>query len=244
MLQGYAIATQEVQHRVILSVNSLEKCGKSRFMFMAPSPIAYMGFDKPPEDIIWQFSKDRIIYTKAYTTKSSEQSAYQALKAEFMTDYRALLDSKELRTVAIDTGTQLWNMFRMAEFGKLTQVQPWLYTGLNEEYRNLINMAYDSDKNVIISHKNKKRYIQAVKGSEKEVWDGTYEKAGFSEIGFLVQANIQLTREDVPPYDFVCQVVDCAQNGSIKGLELRNEQINFATLATFIFPDTEEADWI
>ena len=244
MLQGYSIATQEVQHRVILSVNSLEKCGKSRFMFMAPGPIAYMGFDKPPEDIIWQFSKERQIFVKQYTTGSNDQAAFISLKLEFWEDYKALLQSKEVRTVAIDTGTQLWNMFRMAEFGKSTGVQPWHYGPVNEDFRNVVNLAYDSNKNVIISHKNKKRYIQAVKGSEKEVWDGSYEKAGFSEIGFLVQANIQLTREDIPPYDFVCQVVDCAQNGSIKGLELRNEQITFATLATFIFPDTEEADWI
>lgn len=243
MLQGYTVATTQPMHRIILSVSSLEKCGKSRFMFMAPGPIAYMGFDKPPEDIIWQFSKDRVIYTKAYTTKASEQAAYQALRAEFIADYKALLASADVRTVAIDTGTQLWNMFRMAEFGKLTQVQPWFYTTLNEEYRNLINMAYDSNKNLIISHKLKKRYVQARKGDEKEVWDGSYEKAGFSEIGFLVQANIQLTRENEPPYDFVCEVVDCAQNGAIKGLELRNEQITFATLATFVFPDTTEADW-
>jgi len=154
-----------------------------------------------------------------------------------------LLKSPDVRTVAIDTGTQLWNIYRMAEFGKLTQVQPWFYVPVNEEFRALIGMAYDSDKNVIFAHKNRKRYAQAAKGSEKEVWDGSYERSGFGEIGFLVQVNIKLTREDDPPYDFVATVENCAQNGMLKGMELRNEQIGFATLASMVFPDTDEKDW-
>jgi len=39
-------------------------------------------------------------------------------------------------------------------------------------------------------------------------------------------------------------VKDCRQNPDVAGMDLVNDMANFQTLATLVFPETIEKDWV
>ena len=147
--------------------------------------------------------------------------------AKFETNYQTAL--KQARTIVIDTGTELWELLRLAEFGKLAAVLPHQYAAVNQQMTRLIKLAYDSDANLLITHKLKAQWI----GDKKT---DVYEFAGMKDVPFLVQAHARMWRDDD---GFHLRVGKCRQNAMIAGLELVNEMINFPTLAGFVFPDSE-----
>ena len=75
-----------------------------------------------------------------------------------ISSYQWALAEPAVRTISVDTATELWELLRMARFGKLTQVMPYQYGPVNAEFRSLIRMAYASDKNLILLHKMRKVY--------------------------------------------------------------------------------------
>ena len=119
-------------------------------------------------------------------------------------------------TVVMDTASEAHELSRLAAFGKLTQVMPHHYGPVNAEWRELIRLAYDSDMNTILIHKMKPKYVNDVRTKE-------YEIKGFSETGYLVQANLITDRENnpdggLPKYSMF--VEDCRQNSTLNGTML------------------------
>jgi len=63
----------------------------------------------------------------------------------------AIIDNLKFRTLIFDTGTEAWELCRMARFGKLAQVMPQHYTEVNSEFRALVKAAYErKDLNVFL----------------------------------------------------------------------------------------------
>ncbi len=48
------------------------------------------------------------------------------------------LESKEIKSIVIDTASEAWELVRLARFGKLTQVMPQHYGPVNTEFRDMI----------------------------------------------------------------------------------------------------------
>lgn len=226
--EGFKRADTEIIYRMIVGIEALEKSGKSNFIFTAPGPIAYFNFDKPVDDVVWKFADKKVIYVRNYWPDDASQAAHQKVMSDFLSDYIMLLNENEVRTLAIDTGTKLWEVARMAEFGKVSQVSKYAYGPLNAQFNELINKAYKSDKSLIVSHKKGKEYVD-------DMWKGGYERKGFGDMNFLTQINIELSRDDVDPFDFHLKVLDSAYNSSLKGLELDNDMVNFPMLASLVF---------
>jgi hypothetical protein len=108
---------------------------------------------------------------------------------------------------------------------------------VNAEYMALMREGYSYDKNIILLHKLKKQYVN-------ESFSGKYERAGFNNTGFLVQANLEVYRDGLDG-PFVLKILDCRQNSSIGGMEveLEDEFTGFPYLAQLVFPNTSEEDW-
>jgi hypothetical protein len=126
---------------------------------------------------------------------------------------------------------------RIARFGRLTQVMPYQYGPVNAEYRNVIREAYKWDKNVILLHKMKAQYI-----NDKRT--GEYDRAGFSDTGFLVQVNARAYRygsEDGGAFAFM--VEDCRQEPDLQDMEFEGEMANFPTLAAMVLPSVDPKEW-
>jgi hypothetical protein len=239
-LPGFTRANAALKRRLILSIEALEGAGKTYFTLTAPGPIAFLNFDYGLEGVVEKFQVTKPIYVAAIKLdylplmgkKDEVIAAAERELQKFETNYQTAL--KQARTIVIDTGTELWELMRLSAFGKVTQVMPHQYVAVNQEMTRLIKLAYDSDANLILTHKLKPEWINDKK-------TGGYEFAGMKDIPFLVQAHARLWRDD--DGTFHMRVGKCRQNAGVAGLELVNEMITFSTLATFVFPDSVPEDW-
>lgn len=229
--------TVVTQPRIILSIEGLEKAGKTHFALTAPGPIAFFSLDVGEEGVVSKFdSKDIWIMS---IDRVDEDSAEEAPKeyARFKKAYVDLLRGDDVRTIILDTATEIWEILRMARFGRLTQVMPYQYGPVNAEYRALIREAYNYNKNLILIHKMKPKYVNDKRTSE-------YERAGFGDTGFLVQVNAQIYRYS--PEDggeFVLYIRDCRQEPDLAGEEFVGPMCTFPFLASMVLPNMDPANW-
>jgi hypothetical protein len=97
------------------------------------------------------------------------------------------------RTVVVDTGSEQWELLRLAQFGKLVQVPTFKYREVNSIMRDMVRQALDSDVNVIFLHKLDNEWVKGGRdkdGNEKQIKSGVKLVKGFDEMAHLVQANM------------------------------------------------------
>jgi AAA domain-containing protein len=236
-LPGFTRANLVTKRRLILSLEALEGAGKTRFTLTAPGPIAFINFDYGLEGVIEPVQSSKAIYVatvKLDFTGGKEKIIEAAEKelAKVETNYQTAL--RQARTIVIDTGSELWELLRLSAFGKLEKVMPHQYAEVNQTMTRLIKLAYDSEANLLLTHRLKEQWI-----NDKRT--GQYEFSGMKDIPFLVQAHARMWT-DAEGYHL--RVGKCRQNASVVGLELTNDMITFPTLAQFVFPDSTESDWV
>lgn len=235
--QGFAPSSSlRVKRRLIMSLSGREKQGKTHFSLTAPGPIAFFSMDLGTEGVVGKFP-DKEIWVGEYDYHSIQGMDPAAIAGEWerlKRDYIMIMKTPEIRTVVWDTATEVWEMIRIARFGKLTQVKPHHYGPVNAEYRDLLRLAYAGDKNLILLHKMKAEYVE-----DKRT--GRFERAGFGDTGFLVQLNALAWRDQEGMFGITVQ--DSRQNPALMGEEIMEPLLSFPFLATQVFPETEEGDW-
>jgi len=248
MVPGFEEASTNEILRLILNVEGGEKQGKTHFALTAPGPIALIDMDIGLEGVISKFTKVKKIYVASFNYRdATEPKQWEEMWKRMKQCYMDSLASKNIRTLIVDTATEMWELVRMASFGKLTQVKPHHYAPVNAEFRDLLRKAYDSNKNLILIHKQKKEYVD-------EKWTGNMERAGFGDVGYAVQANIiswRITaldetygkgREDGYK-GFGITIRDCRQVSELAGTEILEPLNTFSVLASQVFPSSDESEW-
>lgn len=200
------------------------------------------------------YSFAKPLLAKGQSTKDQSYAQGVAERArvawrKFKEDYEQALASKA-KTIVIDTGTGAYELARYAAFGKLTQVMPIMYSQVKLEFQGLIHRAYDTDKNVFWIHRLKPEWADAIdqKGNKNSVKTGRLERAGYSDMGFEVQANIRLDKyigklgKDKGKIHYRTTVLDCRLNSSVEGTTLEDEFSSFPFLAASIF-ENDPDDW-
>jgi len=239
-------ATSEVKQRLILNIQGTEGSGKDHMALEYDrGPIYVHSFDQGLEGVVQKFQNKREIYTAEYelTIQPGEASdkdvgeAANVLWEQFVSNYRdSLASTRTEGMVMIDTGTEVWELLRLASFGKLTQVMPHHYSKPNAEFRDLVREGYDAT-NVVWLHKMVdvwENYTDS-KGQEKGRKTGEKGYKGMSDIPFLVQGNVQTWMETKPEggATFQCTILDKYRlNPDIIGLTIDN---NFNTLLEITF---------
>jgi len=235
-LPGFTRAATTPKRRLILSLEALEGAGKTRFTLSAPGPIAFINFDYGLEGVVEAFQDRKPIYVATVKLdftggKESIITAAEKELAKVETNYQTAL--KQARTIVIDTGTELWQLLRLAAFGRLDKVMPHQYAEVNQAMTRLIKLAYDSEANLLVTHRLKEQWV-----NDKRT--GQFEFDGMKDIPYLVQAHARMwVAED----GYHLKVGKCRQNATLVGLELMNEMITFPMLAGMVFPDSEPKDW-
>jgi hypothetical protein len=227
--------------RILCNVEGIQKHGKSHFSLTAPKWLWYMNFDKiSDEDILPKFDGQNIVVSQ-YWPEDLTKEAGQVVWDKFLADWKEAKSNPDIRTIVVDTFTEVRNVCLQKSFGKVAQLgNSFMYGGPHQELRQLINEVYTTNKNLILVHKEKKLYTDGN-------WKGDYELQGFADTPFLVQTNLRLSRTQDKDgrWHFNCTVLDCSigQGPDLIGAELSDEACNFPTLATLIFPDTSIEDW-
>jgi hypothetical protein len=218
---GFKITVPQVHRRAIISIEGLEKTGKSHLSLTAEGDITYLSLDIGMEGMVEKFlMQGKRIYTLELPSvvnlavefdKGRVETAYAQLRTAYLT---AL---KVGGTIIIDTATELWELLRLARFGKLAQVTPNQYGPVNLEYRDLIRRAFDvPNVTLILLHKMKDEYI----GMNRT---GKYKRSGFADTGYLVQVMLECFKEENPAGGeplFGFRVKECRHKASLAGLSL------------------------
>ena len=257
ILPGFTQAKKGMRHRLVICTEALEKKGKTHFGLTMPGPICVFDMDRGLEGVIDKFVDQKDIQVVDYRGMVTQAKGQKATKnlfeprwEKFNEDYLRALEAPldVVRSILLDTGTELWEYARLGVLGKLTQVPPLFYPEVNQQFRKIVDLALDHDKNVIITHKMKKEWKKSSSGDEaKSYWTGKYERSGFDEMGNAVQVMLRHGRrkeEDGTPGDFYIEVLECRLNPWLVGEEYEGEAMcTFPFLATQIFPDTELEEW-
>jgi hypothetical protein len=236
---GFKEADPSIVKRLLVAVESLEKEGKTHFALTAPGPIAVFDFDTGMEGVVSKFAKTKKIYVSDYRrlgdAMTNKVENWLIMWEKFKREYIAALEEPTIKTVVMDTATEVWELLRMARFGKLTQVMPYHYGPVNAEYRELLRKAYSTNKNLILLHKMKDEYV-------KDQRTGNLKRSGFGDTGYMVQVNLRMWRDE--DNNFHMFVKDNRQAPELTGMDFINEMANFTTLATMTFPGTVDKDWL
>ena len=241
--------TDEPRYRLIFRSYGPEKTGKDHFGLTAPGPIAIQSFDIGLEGVVEKFLREPLgpkdIRTCEYEfdKNSVDQDSAQTLRQQFIDDFETAL--KVARTIIWDTETEVWELFRYAEFGDMSDA-PKNYVRLNSDYRDLIQQAYDASVNLQLIQKVKEKWI-SIEGTDrngkkvlKPQATGLMEPTGFKEAGYIVQVNIEHGWDK--ERGFLVNVKNCRQNMSIAGEIYEN--IDFPMLAQLVFPESSEEQWL
>jgi hypothetical protein len=238
----------KLRKRLVMAASAGEKEGKTTLALSAPGPIAFFNLDIGLEGVLDQWvDKKQIVVAEFDYKDATNVGEWVAVWEQMKRAWMAALKNPDVRTLVMDTETEMWELIRLARFGKLTQVMPHHYGPVNTEYNDLIRKIYDTDKNLILLRKLKDEYINDKK-------TGNMEIAGFKNVPYLVQVDVVLwkKRESRHPSlmgikggggTFGMTVRECRQNREVEGLDLEEPNSDFATLAMEVFPGTDPEDW-
>jgi hypothetical protein len=248
------------QRRVLIGTDGPSNSGKTEFALSAPGPGIVIcldrGFDamldnpNPPPTRRDDFAFKVI---QAPLPTQATQTDYLAYWKAFYAEYVKALNNPDARTVVLDGDSDSWELQRLAEFGKLTQVPSILYANVNAARRAMIARAYDSGKIIIATNKIRKDYqpkldakgVVVVGGDGKPLreWDGkAYERQGFDDQDYLWSIQLRhLYRPEEPRWGV--KITKCKPDPSVEGAELWGNECNMPFLLQNVYPNVPLKEW-
>lgn len=238
-IPGFKLADNTIKQRLICSVNGREKEGKTHFALTAPGPIALFNFDDGLEGVVQKFTDSKDIFVKRYHLHPDagvdENTFWRNAWNEFIKDYYTALRSDQIRTIIIDTETDMNKLIRLKEFGRLDKILPHRYGPVNSEMTRLAQAPYAEDKNVIFLRRKKAEYI-----NDKAT--GNYIPAGFSELPYLVQVVFDVYRDWENEGDHTILISSCRHDADLEYETLSGVMCSFPYAASFV-TSTDLTDW-
>lgn len=237
-------ASSAVRRRAIVNIQGPEKTGKDHMAFTYEGgPIYVHSFDIGLEGVVQKFQKTREIYVAEYelqvqpgdgTDREVGESANKVWD-QFVSNFKDSISSTAKEGLVVcDTGTEVWELLRLASFGKLAQVMPHMYAKPSAEMRELVRTSYDGC-NVAWLHKMADEWENTTDASGKEKGRKTGRKArkSFGDMPFLVQVNVETGKTQVEGggAEFTATIIDCRLNPSCEGMVLDNDFNSLLDLA-------------
>lgn len=244
--ERFPLASNTPKPRLIARSGGEIGSGKTYFWLGAPAPILVMSFDQGLEGVVEEFRKenDKEIRVAEYEwtpTRTTGKEEAEEVRDQFLIDYYEAITT--FKTVVIDKETDLWKVFRYAEFGRDNNA-PKDYPKLYADYRKFVNAPKPLDCNV--------GFIQGMTG----VWgsrakaDGTTsmfktaerELQGCDEVDGLVHLTLFHRREAGQFY------IDVGKSRGPGGHAIQDTTIgpnfSFSDFAELVYPDTSSEDWM
>lgn len=270
-------AVRRSPKRLIASIQGHIKCGKTRLALTGRKPMGYISIEiGGDEGVVDQFIKagqdtnDQIqivqirmadpVYPDAATFKDDKayndavSAAVQAVAEEAMEKFYAAYYTSlaNFETTIVDTGSDLWELIRLANFGRLEKVPQLAYTQLNKAMDKILDDAYAYKGSVLFTHHVKEKWQTFIndKGKEQGKPSGIFDMAGYSGIKKKVQAVIELWREDLTEPDpetgllvgFHGIINDSRHNAASMGQRFKGE-FTLADIGMCVIPSAAK-DWV
>lgn len=220
----------QARRRLVVNLYGPEKSGKTHLALTAPGPIYYIIFDPNGEEIAKKMVRDygrEIFVTRMQVQRNANQTVWQAEWKSFTDAVDEALKSRT-GTLVIDTGTEMYELKRLAAFGRESNVQH-LYAPLNRDIRNIFKSVYASNLNLIILHKMRDEYVNDKK-------TGRREPSMWGNMPFEVQANIETVyKSNEPGHKFFIRVQNNNMQMSMAGEEFPTDWVTFEQFLSMTF---------
>lgn len=215
---GFSDDYVETPRRLIVSSSGREKTGKSTFALTGRPPIIYLNVDIGTEGVVSKFQdmgKQVLLYDvrvpkTAAASQKEQTDVYLPMWRNVQNSVKKAYTLHE-GTVIWDTATEVYELARLAKLGKLVQVMPHNYVEVNNEFRELLRVAYDSPMNTVFIHKVKPVWINNARTKD-------YEVSGFGDMDYLAQVNlVHFRQETEDEVQFSAYIKDCRTNPGVTG---------------------------
>jgi len=252
----------------ILNIEGLEKGGKTRLALTAPKPIAYFRIgDRKIDFLLAELGIKRGIdllegvyhYRPPIAVSADGNDNLVNVIAEqarpiwkkFANDFVLTLKDPKIRTIIVDNASTMYELRRLAKFGRLDQVPPILYQQVNNEMSWYMTVGRDCPgKNFIYIHRLKDKWVNVPnpknpKGPKIGERTGELERSGWKDAGYEVDASIRVDKTLVVENGkkvakFTATITDSGLKGV--GETVEDDDITFANVCAIIF-DTRPRDW-
>ncbi len=260
-----------VRPRLMIGTDGRTNTGKTEFILSAPGPGIILcvdrGFDSmldnphPPATRRNDYAFKVIAAPQA--SQSDDPKFYFEHWKAFYTAYRAALNNADARTVAIDGDADSWELQRLAEHGRLTNI--WPQTKYGDVYaarRVMISRAWDSGKIIIATNRVSDEYLIVrdakgnplldKEGQPKKEKSGGITRKGFPDQDYLWQLQIRhlyaprgfntITKKPTPA-QWGLRILKCKADTTHEGVELWGQDCNFQSLVQLIYPQVTLKEW-
>jgi hypothetical protein len=224
--EGWARAATPPR-RLICCIEGWDKTGKTHLTMSAPEPILYIAADNGVEGVVHKCTKEYQIFDVHPPARLGDigdliakfKPIWEAIKKQISNAYEI-----GEGTLVIDSFTEIYDIARLAQFGKVAQVQPHEYQYVYAELRELIRMASASTMNTIFVNK-----------MERDFNTGEPKPKGWSALSYEVQAVIRTQRDDSDAGPvFSAKVMTCRQNAQAMGKTLAAGFLNYDFLLNLV----------
>jgi hypothetical protein len=274
-LNGYMTQNQ-VLHKggnalpMCIGIDGQPSGGKTELALSAPGNIVCVTIDRghvglmlnpnPPK------TRNKNVYWKVLEPPmptAAAQTDFTAFWQLVRTESYAAVGHKEVRSVVFDGDSDSWEIQRMAEFGKLTQIPSHLYTTVNAARRAFYSRLKDSGKFVVLTSKMTKEYKTVYgpngqpelndKGQPKRQWTGQWERKGFDDLDYSLEMSLHCYRADakyddtgvflVSGGEFRARLDLCKSDRSLEGSEFGGEDCNLPVILRTVYPQIPLKEW-
>jgi len=256
---SFSPAIAEKACRTILRVVGERGTGKSRLVFTGAEPIFQFSFDQGEEGVVEEFASVKDIQVRDYDWDPGKRDFSQNYAVELRQNFEADLAYAVAQiakhgqgTIGIDKETDLWLLYRYAEFGG-TSDAPKNYEELNRRYISMVNSVKACRQTNLIMVQGMKdewgTVVEVVNGQKKKkpYQTGRRIPSGFDRIDEIVFAEIMTHRENGSEFyfDFKAgfdpEFGKCRQNTQLSGQ--RFAAMTLPELGTLLIEGSEESDW-
>jgi len=240
--------------RLIMAIAAHEKCGKTTFALTAPKNIMYFNFDRKIEQATLDninVDRNSIFIKEIRVRENQAQDLHRKQWDEVKEAFLWALSAESIKSIVIDTESEMWELARFAYFGRASNVAH-LFTPLNAMYKNMLDQVDKHNKNVILLRKFKKQFVKLEKldnkGNEKEAWNGKYEYSGFGKLKDIAQINATMYRNTVENNkgekedSFVFEILNNGLKASLNHETFVDEMCSFPWVASML-TDSSPEDW-
>ena len=243
----YTLADKPAKERIIAASFGEVGTLKTSFWAGAPGPIVFLSFDQGLEGVIEPFQDEKEIYVKEYawvTAPGAEPDQQMAidLRDEFTADFEHAI--QHARTVVIDKETDMWGVFKYADFGPPEKGRPDDWDALKNRVRRLLNMPKALDINFGVIQGMKNEWVSQTNnktGAKGITQSGNRIRAGMDDVDAIMHININHVLEDG---EFKMKIGKARGPG---GRDIQNTTLPFVSFAEFgqlVFPDSDESSWV
>jgi hypothetical protein len=234
----------EPRYRIIGASYGEVATGRTHWWLGAPGPMVIFSLDQGLEGVVEPFQEDKEIYARTYDwspTDEMTQAEAVAVRDQIIDEFEFSI--QHARTILWDKETQIWEVFRYAEFGAPNDA-PRNYAALNQRYNKIFAMAKASSANF--------GFIQDM----KDLWQSRTKKDGSGTQGFNTGQRVRQGNSDLAAavfFDFFHRreegqfYIDVRKAHGPQAMDLQDstlpEGTDFATLGQMAFPDSSESDW-